>query len=138
MKNYHANRDLLETLEAQKIKIQNLKEEVKILQRKLDQQIAKERMIKQWHLLNGNFQRWNSFWDGCSLYQQQYSLWKERISLLMFLNSFMKFFIYLNKKCSRKSKKAANAWGINDRFVITSNALINFNSTEDGQRIQDL
>ncbi|WP_181401501.1 hypothetical protein [Apilactobacillus kunkeei] len=47
MKNYHANRDLLETLEAQKIKIQNLKEEVKILQRKLDQQIAKERMIKQ-------------------------------------------------------------------------------------------
>lgn len=56
----------------------------------------------------------------------------------MFLNSFMKFFIYLNKKRSRKSKKAANAWGINDHFVITSNALINFNSTEDGQRIQDL
>ncbi|CAI2616795.1 hypothetical protein AKUH4B410M_09390 [Apilactobacillus kunkeei] len=47
MKNYQANRDLLEVLESQKIKIKNLKEEVKILQRKLDQQIAKERMIKQ-------------------------------------------------------------------------------------------
>lgn len=47
MKNYQANRDLLEILESQKIKIKNLKEEVKILQRKLDQQIAKERMIKQ-------------------------------------------------------------------------------------------
>ena len=47
MKKYQANRDLLKTLEAQKIKIHNLKEEVKILQRKLDQQIAKERMIKQ-------------------------------------------------------------------------------------------
>ncbi|CAI2611723.1 hypothetical protein AKUH3B101J_09060 [Apilactobacillus kunkeei] len=47
MKNYQANRDLLEILESQKIKIKNLKEEVKILQRKLDQQIAKERVIKQ-------------------------------------------------------------------------------------------
>lgn len=47
MKNYHANRDLLEILESQKIKIKNLKEEVKILQRKLDQQMTKERMIKQ-------------------------------------------------------------------------------------------
>lgn len=47
MKKYQANRDLLEILEYQKIKIKNLKEEVKILQRKLDQQIAKERMIKQ-------------------------------------------------------------------------------------------
>ncbi|WP_171823654.1 hypothetical protein [Apilactobacillus kunkeei] len=47
MKNYQANKDLLEILESQKIKIKNLKEEVKILQRKLDQQIAKERMIKQ-------------------------------------------------------------------------------------------
>ncbi|CAI2615254.1 hypothetical protein AKUH4B202J_08940 [Apilactobacillus kunkeei] len=47
MKKYQANRDLLEILESQKIKIKNLKEEVKILQRKLDQQIAKERMIKQ-------------------------------------------------------------------------------------------
>lgn len=47
MKNYQANRDLLEILESQKIKIKNLKEEVKILQRKLDQQIAKERTIKQ-------------------------------------------------------------------------------------------
>lgn len=47
MKNYQASRDLLEILESQKIKIKNLKEEVKILQRKLDQQIAKERMIKQ-------------------------------------------------------------------------------------------
>ncbi|CAI2683257.1 hypothetical protein AKUA1404_09450 [Apilactobacillus kunkeei] len=47
MKNYQANRDLLEILESQKIKIKNLKEEVKILQRKLDQQIAKERMIQQ-------------------------------------------------------------------------------------------
>ncbi|CAI2684857.1 hypothetical protein [Apilactobacillus kunkeei] len=47
MKNYQANRDLLEVLESQKIKIKNLKEEVKILQRKLDQQIAKERVIKQ-------------------------------------------------------------------------------------------
>lgn len=138
MKKYQANRDLLKTLEAQKIKIHNLKEEVKILQRKLDQQIAKERMIKQWHLQNGNFQRWNSFWDGCSLYQQQYSLWKERRSLLMFLNSFMKFCIYLKKKQLKSTKKAVNAWGINDRFAITSNALINFNSTEDGQRIQDL
>lgn len=47
MKNYQANRDLLEILESQKIKIKNLKEEVKILQRKLDQQMTKERMIKQ-------------------------------------------------------------------------------------------
>ncbi|CAI2619684.1 hypothetical protein AKUH4B111J_09430 [Apilactobacillus kunkeei] len=47
MKNYQANKDLLEILESQKIKIKNLKEEVTILQRKLDQQIAKERMIKQ-------------------------------------------------------------------------------------------
>ncbi|WP_353530054.1 hypothetical protein [Apilactobacillus kunkeei] len=47
MKNYQANRELLEILESQKIKIKNLKEEVKILQRKLDQQIAKERVIKQ-------------------------------------------------------------------------------------------
>ncbi|GAA6116729.1 hypothetical protein [Apilactobacillus kunkeei] len=47
MKNYQASRDLLKILESQKIKIKNLKEEVKILQRKLDQQIAKERMIKQ-------------------------------------------------------------------------------------------
>ena len=47
MKNYQANKDLLEILESQKIRIKNLKEEVKILQRKLDQQIAKERMIKQ-------------------------------------------------------------------------------------------
>ncbi|CAI2619717.1 hypothetical protein AKUA1404_09440 [Apilactobacillus kunkeei] len=56
----------------------------------------------------------------------------------MFLNSFMKFCIYLKKKQLKITKKAVNAWGINDRFVITSNALINFNSTEDGQRIQDL
>ncbi|WP_171823653.1 hypothetical protein [Apilactobacillus kunkeei] len=56
----------------------------------------------------------------------------------MFLNSFMKFCIYLSKKRLRKLKKVANAGDINDRFVITSNALINFNSTEDGQRIQDL
>ncbi|CAI2614371.1 hypothetical protein AKUH3B111A_09190 [Apilactobacillus kunkeei] len=47
MKNYQPNKDLLEILESQKIKIKNLKEEVKILQRKLDQQIAKEGMIKQ-------------------------------------------------------------------------------------------
>ena len=47
MKNYQPNKDLLEILESQKIKIQNLKEEVKILRRKIDQQIAKERMIKQ-------------------------------------------------------------------------------------------
>ncbi|WP_158520124.1 hypothetical protein [Apilactobacillus kunkeei] len=47
MKKYQANKDLLEILESQKIKIKNLKEEVKILQRKLDQQIAKEGMIKQ-------------------------------------------------------------------------------------------
>ncbi|CAI2619117.1 hypothetical protein AKUH4B206J_09300 [Apilactobacillus kunkeei] len=47
MKNYQANKDLLEILESQKIKIKNLKEEVKILQRKIDQQIAKERVIKQ-------------------------------------------------------------------------------------------
>lgn len=47
MKNYQANRELLKILESQKIKIKNLKEEVKILQRKLDQQIAKEGMIKQ-------------------------------------------------------------------------------------------
>lgn len=47
MKKHQANRDLLEILESQKIKIKNLKEEVKILQRKLDQQMTKERMIKQ-------------------------------------------------------------------------------------------
>ena len=58
--------------------------------------------------------------------------------LLMLLNSFMKFCIYLKKKQLKSTKKAVNAWGINDRFAITSNALINFNSTEDGQRIQDL
>ncbi|MDN2613328.1 hypothetical protein [Apilactobacillus sp. EABW-1NA] len=42
MKNYQANKDLLEILESQKIKIKNLKEEVKILQRKLDHKLLKK------------------------------------------------------------------------------------------------
>lgn len=42
MKNNNATKDLLKILESQKITISNLKSEIKIMQRKLDKELARK------------------------------------------------------------------------------------------------